>query len=122
MRNLFVEEARDKILILSTHIIEDVQSVCNRLIVLHEGSIRYDGPPEGLWDMSRGHVGSYVCVQGGINLMDEQNSYQVTSKVVTPEKTSYRLVAEELPSFAEPVAPSLEDAYIYAMARRDTVK
>ena len=120
MRNLFVEEARDKILILSTHIIEDVQSVCNRLIVLHEGSIRYDGPPDGLVDLSVGHVGAYACATGEPDRMDGYTGCQVTSKVVTPEKTTYRLVAERLPAFAQPAAPSLEDAYIYAMAREET--
>ena len=34
-RNLFAQEAKDKLVLLSTHIIEDVQSVCDRLIVIH---------------------------------------------------------------------------------------
>lgn len=119
IRNLFVEEARDKILILSTHIIEDVQSVCNRLIVLHEGSIRYDGPPEGLVALSAGHVGTYTCAMGEADQMDGCTGCKVTSKVVAPEKTTYRLVAEHLPTFAQQAAPNLEDAYIYAMTREE---
>lgn len=117
MRNVFVDEARDKILILSTHIIEDVQSVCNRLIVLHEGLVRYDGPPEGLLALSAGHVGTYACAAGEADQMAGTNGCQVTSKVVTAQTTTYRLVAETLPPFAQPTPPTLEDAYIYAMAR-----
>lgn len=49
-RNLFSKNARDKLVILSTHIIEDVQSVCNRLLVLDKSVVLYDGTPEGLMD------------------------------------------------------------------------
>jgi len=49
-RNLFSKNAHDKLVILSTHIIEDVQSVCNRLLVLDKSVVLYDGTPEGLMD------------------------------------------------------------------------
>ncbi len=120
MRNVFVETARDKIMILSTHIIEDVQSVCNRLIVLNRGRICYDGTPDGLIAQCLGHVGIYECLQGEADHMmcdaAQIAAMRVTSKIVTPEKTVYKLVADELPGFAEAVRPSLEDAYMYAMA------
>lgn len=117
MRNMFVEVARDKILLLSTHIIDDIQSVCNRLIVLHLGKIRYDGPPEGLLALSEGHVGTYECPAGEPDQAAGFDPAKVTSKIVSQEKTSYRIVAKELPPFAQPAAPTLEDAYIYAMER-----
>ena len=44
-RNLFAEEAKRKLIILSTHIIEDVQSACDHLIVLNRGEILYAGTP-----------------------------------------------------------------------------
>lgn len=47
-RGLFAEAARDKLIILSTHIIEDVQSACGQLVVLDHGEIRYAGTPEDL--------------------------------------------------------------------------
>jgi len=47
-RNLFARNARDKIVLLSTHIIEDVQQVCGRLIMLNHGQILFDGSPEEL--------------------------------------------------------------------------
>lgn len=49
-RNLFSKNAHDKLVILSTHIIEDVQSVCNRLLVLDKSVVLYDGTPEGLME------------------------------------------------------------------------
>ena len=49
-RNLFSKNAHDKLVILSTHIIEDVQSVCNRLLVLDKSVVLYDGTPEDLME------------------------------------------------------------------------
>ena len=47
-RNLFTETAKSRLVILSTHIIEDVQSACDHLIVLDGGEILYTGTPEEL--------------------------------------------------------------------------
>lgn len=45
-RTLFSHSAEDKIVLLSTHIIEDIQAVCNRIIVINLGNILFDGTPE----------------------------------------------------------------------------
>lgn len=50
-RNLFAEAARNRLIILSTHIIEDVQSACDMLIVLDRGEIRFTGTPDELMKM-----------------------------------------------------------------------
>ena len=47
-RNLFSEMSKDKIVILSTHIVEDVQSVCSRVLVINHGKILSDGTPADL--------------------------------------------------------------------------
>lgn len=47
-RNLFAQAARDRLVILSTHIIEDVQNACDHLVVLDRGAIAYAGTPEEL--------------------------------------------------------------------------
>lgn len=58
-RNLFSQMAQDRLVLLSTHIIEDVQSVCNQLIVIHQGRIRFVGTPAGLIAGAVGHVGVF---------------------------------------------------------------
>ena len=47
-RNLFADTAKEHLVILSTHIIEDVQSVCGHIIIMREGKIQYSGGPETL--------------------------------------------------------------------------
>jgi len=57
-RNLFAEYAKDKIVLLSTHIIEDVQQVCGRLIMLNHGKILFDGSPGQLIQDTGTHLGA----------------------------------------------------------------
>ena len=120
MRNIFVEAAKDKIIILSTHIIEDVQSVCNRLIVLHLGNICFDGPPTMLIAQCEGHVATYDCVSGQPDLLaDAKTGYRIVSKIVTPKKVQYRFIGKSIPDYATMAKPSLEDAYVHIMAKEE---
>jgi ABC-2 type transport system ATP-binding protein len=108
-RNLFSQMAQDRLVLLSTHIIEDVQSVCNRLIVIHKGALLFVGSPEELISLAQGHVG-VIDHQGPEN---EDAPYQVTARVNTVHGASCRIVAETLPPFAQAAEPTLEDAYMY---------
>lgn len=56
-RNLFSQGASNKIVILSTHIVEDVESICNQLIVLNKGKILFNGMPSELVKKAINHVG-----------------------------------------------------------------
>lgn len=112
-RNFFSQTAQDKLVLLSTHIIEDVQSVCNQIVVIHHGRILFTGTPELLIAQAQGHVGVFL----------EQPGYQhspalhITSRVNTPDGVLCRGVAEQLPSQAEAAVPTLEDAYLYLITQ-----
>ena len=111
-RNLFSQTAQNKLVLLSTHIIEDVQSVCNRFILLGSGHILFDGKPEELISLAQGHVGT---VREESRLADCNAA--VTSRIHTAKGVICRVVAEQLPSFSVPAEPNLEDAYLYLMER-----
>ena len=112
-RNLFSDMAHDKIVLLSTHIVEDVQSICNRVLVLYQGHILFDGVPADLISQSIGHVGVYVSQTGD----PPPGSCQVVSKVNTARGIQCRIVADELPDYAEKADPTLEDAYLYRIGK-----
>lgn len=114
-RNLFSRTAQNKIVLLSTHIIEDVQSVCGRLVVLHKGNILFDGPPEELIRRAQGHVGAFEEASGEA----PENGYRITARVNTSRGIACRIVAERLPDFAQIAEPSLEDAYMYLTGREE---
>ena len=58
-RNLFSRTAQERLVLLSTHIIEDVQSVCDQIVVIHHGRILFAGTPEQLIQAAQGHVGVF---------------------------------------------------------------
>lgn len=112
-RNIFSEMAQNKIIFLSTHIVEDVQAVCNRVLVIYNGLILFDGMPADLISQTEGHVGIYVS-----QLVDDvPEGCEVVSKVNVADGIQCRIVAEQLPSFAKGAEPTLEDAYLYCIKR-----
>lgn len=114
-RNLFSRNATDKIVLLSTHIVEDVQSVCNRVIVLDQGKILYDGSPHGLLQTAAGHVGTYIETER----LETPAGCKVTDRKFTAQGVAARIVGQELPDFAQKAEPSLEDAYMYLLAQKE---
>ena len=112
-RNFFSQTAQDKLVLLSTHIIEDVQSVCDRLIVIDRGQILFIGRPEELVLQARGHVGVFLEQGGG----EKTSALRIISRVNTAEGVLCRGVAEVLPQEARSVEPTLEDAYYYLITQ-----
>ena len=110
-RNLFSRLAQDRLVLLSTHIIEDVQSVCSRLLVLHQGRLRFDGTPEELIRAAEGHVGTFEERAGG-----REDGLYITARVNTARGVACRAVAETLPPYVRPAEPTLEDAYLYLIS------
>ena len=99
-------------MLLSTHIIEDVQSVCSRLAVIHHGSIVFAGSPAELIQSAAGHVG-IVREQDAAG----EQGLHITARVNTGHGVQCRAVADRLPPCARQTEPSLEDAYLYLISR-----
>lgn len=55
VRKLIQNLAKDKIVIVSTHIMEEVSAVCNRVIIIANGEMKFDGTPETLLKQSKWH-------------------------------------------------------------------
>lgn len=113
-RNLFSQTAQNRLVLLSTHIIEDVQSVCDQLVVLAGGQIRFAGEPAALLRAAQGHVCSFWERQAA-----GERSLHVTARVHTAEGVRCRAVAQALPAFARPEEPTLEDAYLYLLSQEE---
>ena len=111
-RNLFSQTAQERLVLLSTHIIEDVQSVCDQLVVIDRGSVLFSGTPAQLIQAAEGHVGVFwesesAACQG----------LHITARVNTSRGIRCRAVAETLPDYAASEEPTLEDAYLYLISR-----
>ena len=63
VRNLIRDMAKDKIIIISTHILEEVQAVCNRVMIIAHGKLLADDTPQGLIASSRYHNAVSMVVE-----------------------------------------------------------
>lgn len=111
-RNLLADLAGDRLVLLSTHIVEDVAQTCAALAVLNRGQIAFQGPPAILTERARGFVWEMDLPAG----QRPPAAATVVGTVHLGDRTQYRVVAVERPTLgARPVEPGLEDAYIWLM-------
>jgi len=112
-RNLLVDLAFDRIVILSTHIVEDIGQTCNDLAVLGNGRILFRGAPTELIQAAQGKVWTVTTN----NPRKPNNGLTVVSMLHLEEGVQYRLVgadAQEYPE-ARSTQPGLEDGYVWLM-------
>jgi ABC-type multidrug transport system ATPase subunit len=109
-RNLLLDLGGERIVLLSTHIVEDVSQICNSLAVIKTGEVVFTGPVESL--IAR--VEGYVWTTDDEKLARE-NSNSVISSRRTRTNVEYRLVGDISSPKAISVSPTLEDAYLFLM-------
>ncbi len=118
-RTLLAGLTASRIIILSTHIISDVEAVASRLVILREGCILSDTSPEALLDVARGQVWSVVT--DAASALHLQSDYQVSALITQRDGVLLHIVSATRPHpDAYPVEPSLEDAYLVAVQERVT--
>jgi len=114
VRSLLAEMGGERVIILSTHLIEDVEAVADRVAVLHKGKIRFVGTIPEMLNQIRGKVWEVEAKPG--ELADLRNKYLETALRREGDKIHIRLAAEKLDHIqAKPLEPTLEDAYLWLM-------
>lgn len=115
-RNLLAELSRERVVIFSTHIIEDISSSCNKVVVLDKGYMKFLGHPSQMTDEAEDHVWQ-------INLpLSEFRKFAAEHMVVhhMSEKGSVkvRCISEDKPhDNAITVNPNLEDSYLWLLRK-----
>jgi ABC-2 type transport system ATP-binding protein len=112
-RNLLVNLAVDRTVLLSTHIVEDIGQTCRDMAVLARGQVLFRGSPTELIRATTGHV--WTLTTSGLEKPD--HGLTIVSMLHLVEGTQYRLVGETAKSYppAQPVQPGLEDGYVWLM-------
>lgn len=113
-RNLLCEIAEERIVLLSTHIVGDIEATCENIAILDEGALRFTGTVEELLKTAEGKT--YTAEISKMELRKLKEEYIITSMLTKGSKAELRLVADELP-FENAVCcePNVEDAYLYLM-------
>ena len=115
-RNLLVELARERIVIFSTHIIEDISSSCNRVAVLNRGELCYLGDPQEMTRIAEGKIWQfYVEVSEFEQVRD---LFKIIHHMRDGDQIRVRCLSEEKPTLdAVQVRPTLEDAYLWLLRK-----
>ncbi|MFY1687484.1 ATP-binding cassette domain-containing protein [Plantactinospora sp. WMMB782] len=114
LRNLLGELAVDRVVVLSTHIVPDVESVAHQIVVVAQGRIRRQGSPDELLRATDGRVWELLVDPAEVPRI--QARHLVSRLVRTSSGVRVRLLSAQSPGpAASPVPPDLEDAYLDAV-------
>lgn len=114
-RTLLASLGRERTVILSTHILDDVAQTCPYVFVLRDGQKRYDGPTAGLIDAARGRTWLTAARTG-----PPPEHVTVVNATTTGAGTQYRIVTDHPPADASPTEPNLEDGYMALALTKET--
>ena len=118
-RQLMTKLGKDRIIILSTHIVGDLGSGCHDLALIDRGKVEFRGSPDKLIEEARGHVFEMTLAEGDKSIPVEE--FEVVSQEQKLNRTIIRAVSKngKLPDEAVPVDnPTLEEAYLAFMSTR----
>ncbi|BCL79242.1 hypothetical protein ccbrp13_17070 [Ktedonobacteria bacterium brp13] len=116
-RTLLASLTSNRIVMLSTHIISDVEAVASRFLIMQEGRVLADTTSEELMTQAAGSVWSVTVDQ--MTAVQLQASYQVSTMVNQMHGITLRIVSATRPhETAIVVDPSLEEAYLLATGRQ----
>ena len=110
-RNLLVELSKDRIVIFSTHIIEDISSSCSQVVVIDKGSLKYFGDPVDMVGMAAGKVWQFDIDKTEFEQALDKS--RIVNHIQKDDRIRVRYLSTASPyDGAEQVEPNLEDAYL----------
>ncbi len=117
-RNMLVDMASDRTVLLSSHIVEDIAQTCYDVAILHQGKLLYGGTVSGLIQQANNKVWEYTS-----------NNTHLLSSIILVTKTrisgsdiKYRVLTEEQPiEGAYQVSPTIEDGYLWTIKKSHQV-
>ena len=108
--NLLADVGSEVIVILSTHIVDDVRELCTRMAIMNNGSIVYHGNPESAIDELKGRVWQRSASRDELEQLRLQHT--VISEKMVAGKPLIHVMSEAHPGTGfDPVTPNLEDVF-----------
>lgn len=117
LRNLLSDLAENKIVIISTHIVSDIESTCNRIAILDKGSLVYKGDIPSLIQQSDDHIYEINLSPSELESFRENDLF-ITKTQEIENKLKVRFVSETKVANAKKVKADFEDAYMYFLKKQ----
>ena len=113
-RNLIADYAKGRIVLLSTHIVSDVEAIADRILLMKNGAIADEGTVAELSENARGKV--WTVHTDGETAAKLEAVYNVANLRHEGQGVELRLITADPPAGATPAAPTLEDVYLWHFA------
>ena len=117
LRNLLSDLAENKIVIISTHIVSDIESTCNRIAILDKGSLVYKGDIPSLIQQSDDHIYEINLSPSELESFRENDLF-ITKTQEIENKLKVRFISETKVANAKKVKADFEDAYMYFLKKQ----
>ena len=116
-RNLLSDLSGERIVILSTHIVSDVEATATRIAMINKGRLLRDAPPEDLLKELDGKVWKWTVSSAEIPALKQQ--YVISGTIRRSEGVEIRVVSGDQPNVqAVNVSPNLEDVYLFLIGSK----
>ena len=113
-RNLLSELSGERIVILSTHIVSDVEATATSIALISQGTLVAHAAPEKLLAEVEGKVWEWTIPSA--DLTTAKQKYLISSTTRRSDGVHARVLARQAPARAVPVLPNLEDAYLFCLS------
>ena len=114
IRNYISKIAFNKIVLIATHVVPDIEFIARDIIMLKKGVIVDNAPPHELTKKIEGKVWNVPCAEEDIQPMQDKFSVTNIARDENTGEVLLRVLADELPTDrSKTVAPTLEDYYLY---------
>jgi len=113
LNGLLSEIGEDTIVILSTHLVEDVRSLCAQMAIISNGIVQVQGSPEELISKLKGMIWQKQVTTNEAELLKQE--HLISSQFIAG-KMNIRLLANQPPAGFAPVLPTLEDVYFTTLS------
>lgn len=108
--NLLADVGEEVVVILSTHIVDDVRELCSDMAIMNKGNIVYKGSPIDVLEMLRGQVWQKSIAREELD--DYMNQFEVISNKMVAGKPQIHVLSKSQPGEGfQQVEPSLEDVF-----------
>ncbi len=114
-RNLLSDLSGDRIVILSTHIVSDVEATATDIALISQGKLVAHAAPEDLLRAVEGRVWEWVVPSS--DLTAARQRYLISNTTRRSDGVHVRLLASEPPPGTTQVPPTLEDAYLFCLSQ-----
>jgi ABC-type multidrug transport system ATPase subunit len=112
--NLLSELGENSVVLLSTHIVEDVSELCTRMAIINKGEILHEAEPLKAMEGLKGKIWRKIIEKNALSGLERE--HKIISTKLLSGRTVVHIYSEQAPGGFEVVQPDLEDVYFSAMS------